>query len=75
MDKERRLYNKFVDKLNELLDSPEVSDKELRIILNFLEANNIGANPETNEGLKELAAKLEDELPFIHEEYEVERPR
>lgn len=73
MDRERALYNKFLNKLNELLDNPDVSDKELRIILNFLEANNIQANPETNEGLKTLVSRFEDELPFSTEELEVRR--
>lgn len=73
MDRERALYNKFLNKLNELLDNPDVSDKELRIILNFLEANNIQANPETNEGLKSLVSRFEDELPFSTEELEVRR--
>ena len=50
-----------------------MSDKELRIILNFLEANNIQANPETNEGLKTLVSRFEDELPFSTEELEVRR--
>lgn len=73
MDKERALYNKFLDKLNELLDNPDVTDKELRIILNFLEANNIQANPEANEQLKELANKYSEDLPFDDEELPIER--
>lgn len=73
MDKERKLYNKFLDKLNELLDNPDITDKELRIILNFLENQNIQANPETNEGLQSLITKIEDELPFDVEELDVRR--
>lgn len=73
MDKERVLYNKFLDKLNELLDNPDVTEKELRIVLNFLENNNIGANPESNEGLKNLAEKYSEELPFDMEEFPLER--
>lgn len=73
MDKERALYNKFVDKLNDLLDNPNVTDKELRIILNFLEANNIQADPDKHEGVKDLVSRIEDELPFSIEELEVER--
>ncbi len=73
MDKERKLYNKFLDKLNELLDDPEVTDKELRIILNFLENQNIQANPETNDNLKSLMNKFEEELPFSVEELDVRR--
>lgn len=73
MDKERKLYNKFLDKLDELLDNPDITDKELRIILNFLENQNIQANPETNEGLQSLMHKIEDELPFDVEELDVRR--
>ena len=71
MKKERKLYDKFVDKLLELLDDPDITDKELRVIQNFLADNHIEANEETNEGLKELVNKFE--LPFDVEELEVER--
>lgn len=72
MDKERALYNKFLDKLNALLDNPDVTDKELRIILNFLENNNIQANPETNEQLQALANKYTGDLPFDESELPIE---
>lgn len=73
MKKEQILYNKFVDKLNELLDKPDITDKELRIILNFLTDNNIGANPEENEHLKGLIKKYEEtDLPFDDEELPLE---
>lgn len=73
MDKERALYNKFLDKLNELLDNPDVSDKELRIILNFLENNNISADPDTNSDLQKLALKFTEELPYDTDEFPLER--
>lgn len=73
MDKERKLYNKFLDKLDELLNKPNITDKELRIILNFLANQNIQANPETNEGLQSLMTKIENELPFDVEELDVRR--
>lgn len=68
MERERKLYNKFVDKLLELLDNPEISDKELKIILDFLKENNIGANPEAHTGLKSLVSRFDVELPFEVEE-------
>lgn len=72
MDKERILYDKFVQKLIELVDNPEVSSKELAIILKFLENNNIQATQE-NEGLKNLADKFRIELPFMEEEIDIKR--
>ena len=73
MNKERKLYDKFVDKLLDLLNNPGISDKELRIILNFLESQNIQANPDTNESLKDLKEKIEDlDLPFSIEEMPTE---
>lgn len=72
MDKERALYNKFLDKLNKLLDNPDITDKEMRIILNFLENNDIKANPETNQDLQKLNEKF-TELPFDLDEFPIER--
>ena len=71
MDIERKLYNKFVNKLLELLDNPDIEVKELKVILDFLDNNNIQANPERHEQLKDLANKFD--LPFCDEELEVER--
>lgn len=73
MDKERELYNKFLNKLNELLDNPDITDKEMRIILNFLENNDIKANPETNQELQKLNEKFSTELPFDLDELPIER--
>lgn len=73
MDKERELYNKFLNKLNKLLDNPDITDKEMRIILNFLENNDIKANPETNQELQKLNEKFSTELPFDLDELPIER--
>ena len=68
MDRERKLYDKFVDVLNELLDG-EPTPKELEIVMNFLKNNNIQATI-TNKGVANLTDKItqlpfdcEDELP------------
>lgn len=68
MDKERILYNKFVDKLLELLDNPDITEKELRVVLNFLDNNNIQADLSNNKGLQELSEHFELDLPFEVEE-------
>ena len=72
MEKERELYNKFVDKLIGLLDNPDITPKELSVILDFLKANNIQAT-EDNEGLRNLITKFE--LPFDVDELPIERTR
>ena len=71
--KEQKLYDKFVDKLLELLEKEEITDKELRVILNFIESQNIQANPDENEKLNELKNKLKIDLPFDTEELPLER--
>lgn len=68
MNKERELYNKFVDKLLTLLENPDITEKELRVILNFLDNNNIQADLKSNKGLQELADNFELDLPFEVEE-------
>ena len=70
--KEQKLYDKFVDKLLEILEKEEVTDKELRVILNFIETQNLQANPDENEGLNKLAEKFKIELPFDTEELPLE---
>lgn len=65
MDKEQKLYDKFVDVLNDILDG-EPTPKELDIILNFLKNNNIQATPK-NKGLANLAERM-TQLPFDDEE-------
>lgn len=69
MNKERKLYDKFVDMLNNILDG-EPTPKELEIIMNFLKNNNIQATI-TNKGLSNLNDKvmklpfdMEDEMPL-----------
>lgn len=71
--KEQELYDKFVDKLLELLDKEEITDKELRVILNFIESQNLQASPEANEDLNSLANKFKLTLPFDTEELPLER--
>ena len=73
MERERKLYDKFINKLDKILDNPDVTDKELKIILDFLKDNNIGANPEAHTGLKSLLSRFDDELPFDIEEFPIER--
>ena len=69
MDKERKLYDRFVDVLNELLEG-EPTPKELEIVMNFLKNNNIQATI-TNKRVANLTDKImqlpvdnEDELPL-----------
>lgn len=72
MDKERLIYDLFVDKLINLLKSDEITDNQLKVILKFLEDNNIQANPERNKRLNELANELELDIPFDLDEVPVE---
>lgn len=65
MDRERKLYDKFVDVLNELLDG-EPTPKELEIVMNFLKNNNIQATI-TNKGVANLTNKIM-QLPFDNED-------
>ena len=71
--KEQKLYDKFVDKVLELLEKAEITDKELRVILNFIESQNLQANPDENERLKELKEKFTLDLPFDIEELPLEK--
>lgn len=71
MDKERLIYDLFTDKLINLLQSDEITDKQLSVILKFLEDNNIQADPSKNEKLKELASEID--LPFDLDELPLER--
>lgn len=70
MKKEQLLYDKFVDKLNNILDG-EPSPKELEIVMNFLKNNNIQASI-TNKGLSNIADKVM-KLPFDEEEMPLKR--
>lgn len=73
MDKERLIYDLFTDKLINLLKSDEITDNQLRVILKFLEDNNISANPSKNEKVRELAEELELDIPFDTDEVPLER--
>lgn len=70
MDKERQLYDKFVDVLNEKLNDEEIKPKELEIIMNFLKNQNIQATT-NHEGLNRLNEKFN--LPFEEEEQPLRR--
>lgn len=71
MNKERLLYDTFVDTLLERVNSGEATPKELEIVMTFLKNNNIQASPK-HQGLAELAKSAtalpfedEDELPEV----------
>ena len=66
MDKERILYDAFVESLLYKVQSGEATPKELEIVLNFLKNNNIQANL-NHSGLSQLA-KQATELPFDDED-------
>ena len=62
MEKERKLYDAFVDNLLEKVESGEATPKELEIVMNFLKNNNIQAAPH-HKGLSALARSSAN-LPF-----------
>ena len=62
MDRERLLYDTFVDTLIDKVQSGEATPKELEIVMNFLKNNNIQATT-SHKGLSTLA-KEATELPF-----------
>lgn len=66
MQKERQLYDKFVDVLNEVLDN-EPTPQHLKIVREFLADNNISALSDKHEGLGILSEKTST-LPFEDEE-------
>ena len=66
MDRERLLYDTFVDTLIDKVQSGEATPKELEIIMNFLKNNNIQATT-SHKGLSTLA-KEATELPFEDED-------
>lgn len=70
MEKERKLYDKFVEVLNKILQG-EPSPAELKIIKEFLHDNNITALKDKHNGLNELSGKIV-KLPFNDEEIEDE---
>lgn len=68
MEKERQLYDKFVDVLNDALDN-DPSPAHLKIVREFLSDNNINALPEAHKGLGVLADKA-NKLPFDEEDFD-----
>lgn len=68
MDKERELYDKLVDVLNDKLDNG-ASAQDLAVVLNFLKFNNIQATTK-HKGVKDLADKAANSalLPFEDDE-------
>ena len=66
MDKEQELYDRFVDVLNDRLDS-EPTAQDLNVILNFLKYNNIQATSK-HKGVAKLTANLNSRLPFEDED-------
>ena len=66
MDKERELYDKFVDVLNDKLDN-EPSAQDLAVALNFLKYNGIQATSK-HKGVANLTNKLKPQLPFDEED-------
>lgn len=66
MDKERELYDAFVDTLLDKVQDGSATPKELEIVMNFLKNNNIQAS-QKHKGLTELT-KAATNLPFEDEE-------
>lgn len=62
MDKERELYDAFVDNLLAKVTEGIATPKELEIVMNFLKNNNIQAT-QNHRGLAALASEALD-LPF-----------
>lgn len=66
MDDEQKLYDKFVEVLNEKLDEG-ASAQDLAVILNFLKYNQIQATTR-HKGVSKLTEKIKTQLPFEDEE-------
>lgn len=71
MDKERLLYDSFVQVLLEKVQSNEATPKELEIVMTFLKNNNIQASSK-HSGLAQLAKEATN-LPFDDEDELPER--
>lgn len=63
---EYKIYDKFVEVLNDKLDN-EPSAQDLAVILNFLKYNNIQASKK-HKGVNALTQKAKDLLPFDEDE-------
>jgi len=66
MDEEQKLYDRFVEVLNNRLDS-EPSAQDLAVVLNFLKYNNIQAASK-HKGVAKLTDKIKTQLPFEEED-------
>ena len=68
MEKERELYDKLVDVLNDKLEN-DPSSQDLAVVLNFLKYNNIQASNK-HKGVAKLAENAEKTtlLPFDEED-------
>lgn len=67
-DLEQQLYDALIQQFLNKLDSDEITDKELKVIKDFIIERDIGVNPQAHKNTKTLAAKL----PFdeTDDEYE-----
>lgn len=66
MDEEQKLYDKFVEVLNNKLET-EPSAQDLAVVLNFLKYNNIQATSK-HKGVAKLTDKIKTQLPFEEED-------
>ena len=63
MEKESKLYDSLIDYFIDKLSNGEVSDKELKVITDFVTEKGIDANPKTHEKTQTLSQALPfDEL-------------
>lgn len=68
MEKERKLYDKFVDVLNNILED-DPTPQHLKIVREFLADNHISALADTHKGLGVLSDRT-SALPFDDEDFE-----
>lgn len=62
-DLEQQLYNALIQQFLNKLDSDEITDKELKVIKDFIIERDIGVNPEIHKLTRDLTKKLPfDEL-------------
>ena len=67
-DLEQQLYVALIQQFLNKLDSDAITDKELKVIKDFIIERDIGVNSETHEPTKNLATKL----PFDEQDEEFE---
>jgi hypothetical protein len=67
-DLEQQLYDALIQQFLNKLDSDVITDKELKVIKDFIIERDIGVNSETHEPTKNLTAKL----PFDEQDEEFE---